>query len=98
MFTLYSIVDRCDCEHLKIWYLTCFLNPFLKLIELLAIFQVKNESMARFLANKVPLKLKNFAHTRKSVGALSRADRPDGANLFYHPLSFPGWLGIFFTF
>ena len=38
----------------------------------------------------------SFAHTWKSVGALSRADRPDGANPLYHPPPSSGWLGILF--
>ena len=41
--------------------------------------------MGRFIANKVLKKCVNLAHTRKSVGALSRADRPDVANHFHRP-------------
>ena len=53
MFTSYSIVDHCDCEDLNIWYFTCFFDPIFKLIDFLRMLQVDNESMARFISNKV---------------------------------------------
>ena len=67
------------------------MNHFFKPIDLLTIMQVKNKRMARFTANKLLLKRAISAHTRKSVGALSRADRPDGANPSLPP-SPPFWV------
>ena len=94
-FRNYGIGDHSDGKQLNIRSFTCFLNHS-KLIELLRMFQVENERMARSIANKVLQKRVNLAHTRKSVGALSRADRRDGANPLNHPLFFSGWLGIIF--
>ena len=51
-FTNCGIVDHWDDKQLNIRYFTCFLNHF-KLIDLLRMFQVENERMARSIANKV---------------------------------------------
>ena len=53
MFTSYSIVDHCDGEDLNDWYITCLFNPIFTLIVVLRMLQVENESMSRFICNKV---------------------------------------------